>query len=386
MGVKKTDLVIVNRSFWPDGKVIGEGLLQFAEKVAETNSVMIITQSNSDLSELLSEAGRGHGIQIKACRAYTTSSSGLIMRVLESVIFMLWTLIILLTTKPKNVYVSTNPPIVIPFIVALYCQIFNSRYVYHLQDIHPEATDIVVPLNHVVLYFLKAVDNYTLRHASVIITLSESMKDYIQQRSATQSPIFLLDNPSFTVIPVPMEERTRDIVFCGNAGRLQRIPLLLSAIRGYLEQGGRMCFTFAGTGVYASQIQELANIYGQVHYLGLLSVNKATELVNDHRWALLPIDDEVTKYAFPSKSSGYALSGAGILAICKQETSVARWVLDLNIGLVCEPEYNALVSFFFMLEGNDGKKFHLNDEMRQRLQMKYFSEKLRDISMNQSLM
>ena len=48
-----------------------------------------------------------------------------------------------------------------------------------------------------------------------------------------------------------------------------------------------------------------------VEYLGIISATDAAELINQHCWALLPIDDEVTKYAFPSKSSVYALSGAG---------------------------------------------------------------------------
>src|SRR5690554_7658079 len=39
--------------------------------------------------------------------------------------------------------------------------------------------------------------------------------------------------------------------------------------------------------------------YEQVDYLGFIPATEAAELVNQHRWALLPIDDEVTKYAFP---------------------------------------------------------------------------------------
>ena len=377
---KKTDLAIVNRSFWPQGQVIGEGLLQFAEKAAENHTVCVITQADGDLSVQLAEAGRGAGLHIRACNTYTNSSSGVFKRIYEALFFMLWTFVSLIRAKPANVYVSTNPPVVVPFIVALYCRLFGARYVYHLQDIHPEAADIVIPLNRLLFRVLKLVDNYTLRHAAAIVTLSEDMKTYIQKRSGSESLVHLLDNPSFPVIPVPLEERTKDVVYCGNAGRLQRIPLLMSAIRAYLQQGGKLRFTFAGGGVHVPDIQALANAYEQVDYLGVIPATEAAELVNEHRWALLPIDDEVTKYAFPSKSSGYALSGAGVLAVCGEQTSVARWVVQQQVGVFCQPDHEALVKCLFMLEENGPMQFSLSDEMRERLQISHFARMLRDIS------
>ena len=228
--VKKTDLAIVNRSFWPQGQVIGEGLLQFAETVAKKHSVCVITQEEENLSELLATQGRRKNITVRACKSYTTSSSGILKRISEALLFMLWTFISLVRARPANVYVSTNPPVVVPFIVAIYCRLFKADYIYHLQDIHPEAANIIVPLNKVFFRLLKQIDNYTLRNAKAIVTLSEDMKEFIQNRSVTSSPIYLLDNPSYDMPSLPMEERSLDLVFCGNAGRLQRIPLLILSL------------------------------------------------------------------------------------------------------------------------------------------------------------
>ncbi|OEY65153.1 glycosyltransferase family 4 protein [Marinobacter sp. X15-166B] len=385
MARKKTGLVIVNRSFWPQSQVIGEGLLQFAEQVAEHHSVCVITQADGDLSGLLESKGRGKDVQVRACKSYTTSASGVIKRIAEAVFFMLWTFISLLRARPENVYVSTNPPVVVPFIVAVYCRLFGARYVYHLQDIHPEAANIVVPVNRVLFRLLQRADNYTLRHADAIITLSEDMKSYIRQRSGTQRPIHLLDNPSFEVTAVSTEKRTNGIVFCGNAGRLQRIPLLMAAIRDYLQQGGKMRFTFAGGGVHAPDVQALADTYEQVDYLGIIPATEAAELVNQHRWALLPIDDEVTKYAFPSKSSGYALSGAGVLAVCGEDTSVARWVEQLQIGVVCPANHAALVKCFFSLEKRGDENYMMRSGMREKLYIPYFAKELRHITVPGSM-
>lgn len=384
MGRKKTDLAIVNRGFWPRSQVIGEGLLQFAENVALDRTVCVITQAEGDLAGSLASAGRGKGVQIRACKAYTTSASGLVKRIAESVFFMTWTFISLVRAKPANVYVSTNPPVIVPFIVAVYCRIFGASYVYHLQDIHPEAANIVVPLNRLVFGFMRGIDNFTMRHAEAIITLSEDMRDHIRARSGTERPVYLLDNPSFDVDPGTPGERIKDIVFCGNAGRLQRIPLLITAIREYLNVGGRLRFTFAGAGLYAPDIQALADSSEQVDFLGFISAADAATQVSRHRWALLPIDDEVTRYAFPSKSSGYALSGAGVLAICGEETSVARWVQEQNVGIVCAPEHDALVKCFFALEQTDAEGFSASNGLRERLQIPYFAQQLNDILFSRS--
>jgi hypothetical protein len=358
--------------------VIGEGLLQFAELAAKHHSVCVITQKEEDLAELLRSKERGQGLQIRACKAYTTSASGLIKRIVEAVFFMCWAFVSLVQAKPANVYVSTNPPVVVPFIVALYCRLFKANYVYHLQDIHPEATNIEVPLNRVMFRLLKCIDNYTLRHAQTIITLSDDMKAHIQKRSKTNRPIYQLDNPSFEVTPTSVTQRTKDIIFCGNAGRLQLIPLLMTAIREYLYKGGKLQFTFAGGGVYTPDIRGLAEGCEQVDYLGVIPATDAAELVSQHRWALLPIDDEVTRYAFPSKSSGYALSGTSVLAVCGENTSVARWVKEHNAGIVCEPDHDALVKRLFWLEQACSESFSVGNDLRKKLQISYFAKRLRD--------
>jgi len=371
----KTDLAIVNRSFWPSNQIIGEALLQFAERSVETHSVCIITQAHGDLRAALREASRGGKVQICASKARTTSASCLVLRIVEVLIFMLWVFFCLIRTRPKKVYVSTDPPIVVPFIVAIYCWVARARYVYHLQDIHPEAANIVMPLNSVVFKILRWLDCFTLRHADQIITLSATMRDFILARSRTSASITLIDNPA--VVAMPGTERNGDIVFCGNAGRLQRIPLLIAAIRAYVETGGKMKFTFAGGGIHAHDLRELAECVTQVSYLGVLPASEAAALVSRHRWALLPIDDEVTEYAFPSKSSSYALSGAGILAICGVDTSVAKWVNEYKAGVVCVPDMKAIVKCFFELEDRQDSVFEFSPEFLATLQIDYFSERLR---------
>jgi glycosyltransferase involved in cell wall biosynthesis len=266
--------------------------------------------------------------------------------------------------------------VLVPFIVFFYAKIFKADYFYHLQDIHPEAANIVMPINRFVLSFLRYLDNLTMKNAKCLITISEDMQNFIYNRSGSETPIALLDNPAIDLGLTNTVNRDRDFIFIGNLGRLQRIPLLITSIKRYLEKNGSSNFTFVGGGVYSSQIQDLAQKFDAVEYLGKVSAQEAAEITSIHRWAILSINDEVTPLAFPSKSSSYVFSGCKILALCGNDTSVARWTVKHNLGLVALPNENSLVSCFFRLETEKWTKPNVSSELRKRLDINFFVNRL----------
>lgn len=347
---KRHDLAIINRSFWPTGLTIGESLLQLSEKTINNNkSVVIISQSSKNLNRISVESGRGIGVNFKACISRSDSSTNMYYRILDLLIFTVWVIWSLILTRPKNIYVSTDPPLLIPFVVFLYSKIFRSSYVYHLQDIHPEAGKKIIKLNSILLAFFKKIDGVVIRNASSIITINETMRNEIIARSKTKSNIYLVDNPTANIVDVA-KNKVPGFVFLGNAGRLQRIPLLLNSIKNYNEKGGTLPFLFIGEGVYFDEIRKLSCDYKNVEFTGLVDINTANDLTSRYEWALLPIEDDVTKYAFPSKTSSYLTCGSNILSICSEHTSVAKWVRNNNYGINTLPKVNDIVDVFFKIE------------------------------------
>ena len=348
---KKYDLAIINRSFWPESEILGEAKLLLAEQVAQKGRACVIAQALTNVEAELKRQNRGVGVKFYIAKSRSNSSSSLVRRVFDAVMFAPFVFWSLCRARPQHVYISTNPPVVVPFMVFLYCALFRAEYTYHLQDIHPEITNIVLPMNMLVLKFLRGLDNITLRHATHLVTLSEDMAEYLRKISRTKAPIHLIANPSFDMTDeIRNIPKTKDFVFCGNAGRVQQIPVLLAAIEAYISGGGKLNFSFAGGGVYVPQIEALAQRYKQVSYEGYVKPSVANRLVAEHRWAILPIDDEVTKYAFPSKSSSYLASGCRILAICGKETAVARWVHEYGAGVNVESEVQQVIQRFQEIE------------------------------------
>ena len=103
-------------------------------------------------------------------------------------------------------------------------------------------------------------------------------------------------------------------------------------------------------GVYSLDVKNLAQRYEQVTYLAVLPGKEAAKRIRSYTVGLMPIEDEVTNYAFPSKSSSYVFSGCHILAICSLETSVAQWVKGNWFGFVVQSYVAMLVNQFHEIE------------------------------------
>ncbi len=363
-------IAIVSRSFWPENPAIGEALLLLSESLGKDAQPIVITQVAKGFPEKLQMAKRGQGVKFSTLPSLTNSSSHMLLRIVELLTFTVFVFFSLCWHRPDKVYVATNPPIFTPLAVRCYCWLFNKKYVYHLQDIHPEATQVVTGKTNWIERLLRAIDIQTTIKAATVITLTEQMKTYITQRTGKHLPIVLLDNPSVQGAAQEagaVVERKKGFVYCGNAGRLQRIPLLLAAIERYLTEGGQLPFIFAGGGVYRGAIEKLASQFEQVSYLGVLPADQAAAVLRGYSFGLMPIDDEVTNYAFPSKSSSYVFSGCHVIAICGGNTSVTKWVMDNELGFVAEPDMDAVVSLFNKLERESVLELNVDADLFKRL-------------------
>ena len=350
--MERYDLVIINRSFWPIYPVIGEGLLKVAEKLAVSKKISVVFQDHDNIKENLKKFNRGAGVDFFPITAFSNSSSHLIKRILDSIFFMFGVIFFLLKTRPKIVYVSTDPPIFVPFVIALFSVIMNFKYIYHLQDIHPEASSVVINLNKYLLRFLKKIDNFSIRRATILITLNEVMKIEILKRLNTRKEIAIIENPSIIFNLEPSNYKKKGFVFTGNLGRLQRIPLLLDSIKEYHQRGGGLEFIFVGGGIFSKELFKLSKNIPLIKYHGKVTAEQAGIISSKYEWALAPIEDLVTRYSFPSKLSSYIYSEAKILAICGEETSVANWVRNHKIGIVVKPVIDEIVKIFFAIENN----------------------------------
>ncbi len=349
--MKKYDLTIINGLFWPNNKIQGEALLQLAEKAChEGNKTLVVTQLSKNFHNVIMESGRGLGVDFKIRNPKTNSSSKILFRALDFLAFGCWVFWILIITRSKKVYVGTDPPLIVPFIVFLFSKIKKYSYFYHFQDIYPEVGQKIIKSSIVFIKLSLKIDALVINNASSIITITDEMKKTIIGRSNTSVEINTLTNPGTTYKLTNINKQINGFVYSGNIGRFQKIPLLIASINRYKKLGGKLPFMFIGYGFYSDKIKLLSNEYEDVNYSKFLDEKANRELSSQYSWGLVPIEDETLKYAFPSKTSSYLNSNVKILSICSPNTNLAKWVVGNNFGINVRSNMDDIVDTFFKIE------------------------------------
>ena len=117
-----------------------------------------------------------------------------------------------------------------------------------------------------------------------------------------------------------------------------------------------------------------------IHYKGILTPEDSALLSSKYEWALLPIEDSVLNYAFPSKTSSYVFSGSKILGICGESSNIASWIKENKLGFVVNPKISEIVDFFFKIEKKKINIEKLNSdrtELKKRLHIDMFIKNLK---------
>ena len=297
MKQSKNGYVIINRSFWPENALIGGALLNLAEKFAENNfQISVITRDTFSLKEQLKLHGRGTGVNFFLVKGLATSGSSLIIKILEAIYFNFNVFRFLRKTKPSNIYISTDPPVLVPFFVMIYCFVYKTKYVYHIQDIHPEATDVVFPLNRILFNILQQMDKITILRAGQLITINENMANSLRRRIGSKIKIQTLANPSLYADNSESKyKKNPGFAFCGNLGRFQHINLMLIAIKKYYDNGGALEFIFAGDGFHSKVVSEFSHNYPLFKFIGKVKQEDAFRINKRFKWIFIEYDSVIRK-------------------------------------------------------------------------------------------
>lgn len=377
---KRKRVAVVNKIFWPEGTLIGEALLEVTRQLSIDCDVVVIAQSGQDIKSKLSQLDEFKEVKFSTCKPLSKRTSSLVLRGVDAMYFMLYVLISLVYHRPDLIYISTNPPVLVPFMVSLYARIFGAKYLYHVQDIHPEAANIISQINKPLFNLIRYFDTVALEGAASIVTLTNQMSKNILLRGNICSPIHLVHNPANVGTGAVESDTGTSLIYCGSLGRFQNIALLADSIDSYLSRGGALSFLFCGEGVFAARIEALANKFDRVRYIGPVSPSEAADLVASHKWALLPIEDRVTEYAFPSKASTYLSFGCNIFGITRNGSVVSDWITINQVGVAVEPNISDVVSGLFALERIFPTSLKLNTEQfRHTYSMQNFGTKIANL-------
>jgi len=339
-----TDFLLVNKTFWPKSKTIGEGHLQVVSRLSEDGIKSgVFFEDCGNFDEEFKKRGIIN-LRIFKVNQSLRNDSSIIYKAISSILYTLKLCKVLISERPKNIYIATDPPIVSAFIVMLYSKIFKAGYIYHLQDIHPEITNRYMRLNPFIYNLLLKIDKAVMRNADEIITINSKMKEFIESRGYFKK-ITTLPNPAiFQKNDTNLREKS--IAYCGNFGRFQYMDIIIEAIDKYLSEDGSLKFYFIGDGPFKNKIIELSKKHKNVIYEGYLPSDDCSKLLSRIEFSLLPFQEGIDSLAFPSKSSTYLACGNKIISICEDKNFLKEWVENNNLGININPSVELLVKFF----------------------------------------
>lgn len=343
-------ILLTHRFFWPDTapyatflRAIGEELAEGGHDVHTFSSVNSYRDSDSDKPSLRYEALGS--LNVRRIWVFPSEKSFILKRLANVIIYCVGLFFEVLRLRPDVVTASTFPPVIAAWTASLASQMIGARFVYHIQDIHPEISIYSggrlgrgLPMK-----ILRALDNQTLRRSSAIVVLSTDMANTLRDRGLGELPLHVINNLSLDVsssqtLGPPAEfrksEGRRRVIFAGNLGRFQRLPLLANGVSRLFSRYPDLELCFLGDGTALPELKANWGGHPQVLFANYMPFEQARLLIEEADVGLVSLSPGVYKVAYPSKVLTYAGLGIPILALVEPESELANALKSGGIGAV----------------------------------------------------
>lgn len=339
-------ILLTHRFFWPDAAPYGLILKQIAEGLAKDgHEVAIFSAMPSYRSTVaVPKEERIEGVTVRRVRLIGDGRRTPIVRALNSLWFAARLFATIVRSRPDLVTAATFPPVIAAWSASLAARLVGAKFVYHMQDIHPEVSSIAggglgsgLPAR-----LLRWLDNQTLRRSAAVIVLTDDMRDTILARGVGGLNIHVIDNP-------PLESRgTEDrppvgmrkapgvirLIFAGNLGRFQRLETLIEGVSKQLAARPELELCLLGDGELTEQLKARWGMHRQVRLLPFLPFPQAQALIEESDVGLVSLRPDMYRVSSPSKLVTYLSLGVPVVALMEPHSHVARAIEQDGLGAV----------------------------------------------------
>lgn len=335
-------VLLTHRFFAPDTSPYGLILKQIAlELVSAGFEVSVFTSSPSygDGSSIVPKLECINGVNIFRTWVLHESKKVIFIRLANVVLYCFPLFFHILKTKPDVVFAGTFPPVIAAWFASFAAKIIGAKFIYHVQDIHPEISIFSGSLSHqnILSRVLFALDNQSLQRADKIVTLSEDMSLTLKDRNHENLPLVIINNPplevKYDLLSIPPElikpSGVVRVVFAGNIGRFQNLSLLAEGISQCFRSHPELELLFLGDGVMVDQLKSRWSSNPQVLFWPYLPFSIACNVIRNCDVGLVSLAPNMYRVAYPSKVSTYLALGLRLLALVERDSQLAK---DLEVN------------------------------------------------------
>ncbi|WP_182034760.1 glycosyltransferase family 4 protein [Vibrio diabolicus] len=336
-------LLFIHKHFYPDTPPYANMLLDIAKEMSnEGYKVNILTAMPSYKSFKQSVSNENiEGVTVNRLHLVSTFFKNTKLKFLDFFYFPIRVFIYLLFHKYNAITVSTAPPVILGFLVALICRLKNTKLIYHCMDIHPEIGRISGEFsNNYVFRFLRFLDNFTLNTAYKTIVLSDDMIESINERNSSTNIIVinnfaLKDNNEHKIKTIKHVECGKvKILFAGNVGRYQGLESLVLAFN-QLPNDVNLELLFLGDGQTVSVLKELSK-HENIQFSGHVTIDEAKLIMSQSDFGIVSLQENIINFAYPSKIMTYLEQGIPLIALVENSSALSKFIDVENIGFHVE--------------------------------------------------
>jgi colanic acid biosynthesis glycosyl transferase WcaI len=346
-------ILLVQRYFWPDVGVAASVLRAVAAHLAEEGHRVTVLSAMPSYNEAYSgeppprrETLDGH--QVIRLRPPLERKRSLFGRTWSMGTFsaMVAAHLLLRGRRYDVIYTSSTPPVVLTAVVRWVTQLIRRPYVYHCQDVHPEAGLLAGVLKEGRgTRAMARADRANVRRAAAVVVLSRDMVHTLEARGLDCRHVVVINNffvdyeaPLSGDLPADLAkpDGVFRVLFAGNLGLLQGLGTVLEAAR---RVDGGIQFAFVGAGAGEASLQEEAgSLSGDAVVLfPQQPLPVVAEMMKQADLGLITLAPGVYRVAYPSKTMAYLEAGCPLLATVEEESELAAFIREENLGLVCPP-------------------------------------------------
>jgi glycosyltransferase involved in cell wall biosynthesis len=341
-------ILAIYRHYWPDSTPYARILRMLLEHLAAVGHETFIFTAQPGYNGIrhLQQPWRETfgGVDVRRVQLLPERKRWRVVRAVNWLFFLVRAVLhAAIGQKYDLIIANSHPPIFMGCALRLVRAFHRTPYIYHCQDLHPEAALLAGDLrNGWLRRLLLRWDTNNCRSAQRVVVLSQDMLDSLTRRGLSTANVSIINNSPLVTgsavrptLPPPLDESTGAVrfLFAGNLGRFQGLERLVAAAR-LVAESANIQLIFIGEGdaksMLVTQAGDLLN--RRIVFVPQQPVETALAAMRRCDYGIVSLLADVYRYAYPSKTMMYLSAGCPLLAVIEPESELARTVARHGFG------------------------------------------------------
>lgn len=332
-------IVIINRYFWPETLLVN----YISQWLVKDGFPVTVKTGQPDYNPDANiptqpRKQKWNGVEIERVPLLRDKGRGMARNLNMQMFSVIVVFQILFSRNVDSVWCTTIPPVLQPWLLRLVTKIRDIKFVYFVQDIHPEmliSSKILKP--GFTSKLLRRMDNYTLRKSDRVVTISNDMKQLLLSFGANPDTCSIIKSFSTEDADQPFVSGSGAVnpvvfVFAGNLGQFQNLDALVQV---FSQCDPKMVqLKFLGNGREKAHLVEYVKMQGisNIEFHDVLPAAEAFEFICGCDVGVVTLGKDIYKYAFPAKTYTYLGAGLPILGFVEEQSELSNVVTERKIG------------------------------------------------------